>query len=1054
MPFNTFPLPSSTQPNPEYIEQRLRVQEEALNSLISGLAQAVQGALQAQQASLTVLQRRAKAAVGRRIAAQDKALGALIQPLQSTLVTRTAEQQAQLNMLALTSGVMLPAPTSTTSIVPMSAPVGTPTPAYDTTTAAGAAAYDNSLQPPSGYAGPPIPPPQSTPVQVPPTSQTIEVGGISYDVNRGVTVYVNTQTGYCSFVPDALGTFSDPTAIVPPYPWSVLLHTTVGQAVQDGYLKWPDASLCRGTVAPPVATAPPVPESPAPTSAPPAPSQPFIPPPPPPPTSEEPNPYPITPQEPLHPSEPPRDPKCAFNWPMPQPFPPPGSREWCNWIEDSIKSLDEMDQQLFDAVDNILAALGGSGNPIPPIPLVTAFGGLPIIANLIIAELNAWGDGRREFLQKVRDLVKCSQAWMEAAFMRCNVAALKSVMFLRDIVSAMRHIRLGTDAGAWLTVDLSLAVEFLDQALIYIQQYVCPQNAPSIGDAIAAWNRGYISEELLRCIHLLHGYDYETARPFILAQSAQVSPQQAIEWARRHGLDGNAEGLELGVLGWKDQHQTEITRELFDRIPSEGETVSWQTRGVLEPGFVQRFGLDDGFDEFYWPDYGPHLRAQGVQRETARQNYAAARMMPGFGELTEMRNRLRPEVTPPGGHLSEEDFEAALAGTGMPPYWRRRMMAISRPLITMRFVRQAYSTGQMTDDQLLARLKSEGYSDADAKTMQQTLIYEARLTRASQAQGYTPSDLSRLSALGLVTDDFVKMRMQFFGFTPAQAQELIDRAKAQFVYQARATAYRKVITAAMTTAVDGYTCGSLSRQAFVAVMTGQAFTQQDAETWADSIDAQISLSLCKQQIAGLKRAVLQGRITVPDAVSALVANGMDTVRAEQYGRSWTVLLNSRSQAATAAQLLGWVSKGYMDAATAQQRLVNLGWSNPDLAIMLADADSRLLEREQKAHAAEAKTAQAAAKAQAKLAAEAQKQAGEMARKASKQASQGTLVKWYVDGVIDESDLREQLAARGYDPGYIDAYVRDANIKKAGGKAKKKGGAAPTGNGQPGGSGGP
>ena len=135
-----------------------------------------------------------------------------------------------------------------------------------------------------------------------------------------------------------------------------------------------------------------------------------------------------------------------------------------------------------------------------------------------------------------------------------------------------------------------------------------------------------------------------------------------------------------------------------------------------------------------------------------------------------------------------------------------------------------------------------------------------------------------------------------------------------------------------------------------------------------------------------------------------------------------------------------VGEGLLDYNSAVARLQNLGWTDPDMTVLLAESRNKLQVREEKMITAAQRTKQAQQKQALKDIQDARKQIKALQHEARAVASVKTLQGWYVECLLSEEDFRAALTERGYVDRLIGEYLAEAKqkLEAQNVKAQKKG----------------
>lgn len=993
MPFDTFPIPAgSNKPDLAELHRRLVRQGEMLGQVIVDMNNTLWDRIAAQEQLLETVQTSLRQSIARRNGATLKKLKTVVQPIYQSLNERLASQEALLNTV----------PVPETPIGPVSTPGS----------------------------------------QWRVLFKCNDTGGL---VPGSIDAY------YCSDGTDGTGPLASPGWII----WkdygddSVQAHSdAVNPVVIDAASKTcaeHGAIVCTTThsVATPTTTSTQatvsVSPSPSPTPTP----------------VESPIPFPATEAPQIPPagrieSQPPAAPvipdegtvqtatdfQCSIALDWISPIAPPGSPEWCRWADSMLKGF----SQIFDQVNQWEQSLLDPDNidrllsDYRPMGSITFPPGYAIDA--VVSLIKRLATGGRPILKLAKEILDCLRQMVNKMFARCDPRALTVLLLIRALIESLKRTRLGTDALAWVTVDVVIPLRPLEETIERLMDYVCPQEAPSVPEAIEAWLHGYIDDDLLHCIQRIHGQDVASFAPYVKARGEFISPKEAINYVRRSNGTTEDEKAWLRKLGFIDDEQTAAFQELYWEIPTIGDHLEWLRKNVFDDAYVRDFRLMEGFDERFWPKFGKDLTTLGMRKDNAALHYAAHWINPSFSQQFNMVQRLRPGRVDPSLQFTKDDLLRTMQEMDVGPYFRERLERVSHPVINLTLLMKLYGLRAVSDEDFLERLQDLGYTPEDAEVQRTGLKLDIARMRANSGRGWTPTILARLFALGLVSDDFVSTKMGLLGYSDTETADLLERAPLEVQARTVQRAVTRSLSSIINTAISAFRCGATSRDQFTDSLVAIGVKEDTAKVWADSIDASVQVDLCKQQVAAIRSAVLKGKITIDGARQKLLDSGMPDLRASQYVSSWSIQLDARSPTATASQLLRWVSEGLLDSDTAKQRLENLGWKEADVAIALAESRGKLAVRQARSEAAKARDERTQAKTLAQLMLDNQEETDRLKMSLKKVETPSRLQKWLYLGVIDVGYFRDRMRDLGYGWELIDKYQAEIDAKLAADERKK------------------
>jgi hypothetical protein len=152
--------------------------------------------------------------------------------------------------------------------------------------------------------------------------------------------------------------------------------------------------------------------------------------------------------------------------------------------------------------------------------------------------------------------------------------------------------------------------------------------------------------------------------------------------------------------------------------------------------------------------------------------------------------------------------------------------------------------------------------------------------------------------------------------------------------------------------------------------------------------------------------------------------------------------------ASTAQIVGWVGKGMLHPTVARERLLNLGWDEPDVVLMLDEQAGKLAALDAKRRAVADQAARTRAKELESLQRTAERQRKALEADQRRATPRSTLDRWLCNGEISETFYLQRMRAMGYPGRIAHGYLIDAKRKKACAPAPEGSPFPPTNNGEP------
>jgi len=289
----------------------------------------------------------------------------------------------------------------------------------------------------------------------------------------------------------------------------------------------------------------------------------------------------------------------------------------------------------------------------------------------------------------------------------------------------------------------------LARLLQYSTNDIWPNLIPDIADLLAMGAKGIIApEEAMRVMRYL---GLSPAWTSLLQRNAEryLGVADYVSLYRRGKID---QGQLTRYLRLAQIPEAEIERVLqaTEYFPGAEDLVRFAVREVYSPAVIQQFGTMEDIPTAYITE----AAKAGLSEEQARNYWAAHWALPSPNQGFEMFQR---------GIIDRSTLELLLKTLDVMPYWREQLIKLSYNIMTRVDVRRMYGLGILTEDQVRASYRAQGYSPEDADHMTEfTVKYESKdmdgLTRANVVSAYKEGVISReelteyLKGFGYVED--------------------------------------------------------------------------------------------------------------------------------------------------------------------------------------------------------------------------------------------------------------------------------------------------------------
>ena len=268
-------------------------------------------------------------------------------------------------------------------------------------------------------------------------------------------------------------------------------------------------------------------------------------------------------------------------------------------------------------------------------------------------------------------------------------------------------------AERWTGTDLSPQY----RPYQYWANYCTPTIVPSPPDADNMRLRDDVTAEQWEALMKMNGHCPDWAQIVYENKRSSISVDQAyqaykMDWIKKERYD--KELRRGGFIKEEDKELWEKTREL---IPPMSDVIRFMMKDVEDAQLVERYKLDEGFEDSWSGPSKKAGEANGITPEVAKRYYRAAWDLPSPTQAAEMLHRLRPGRVPGNLEFTIEDYKQLLKAADYPNYFRERFEKISYATITRTDAERLHLTDVLNDEEYVSQMQDVGYQESDARTL-------------------------------------------------------------------------------------------------------------------------------------------------------------------------------------------------------------------------------------------------------------------------------------------------------------------------------------------------
>lgn len=439
-----------------------------------------------------------------------------------------------------------------------------------------------------------------------------------------------------------------------------------------------------------------------------------------------------------------------------------------------------------------------------------------------------------------------------------------------------------------------------------VELFINQGDWPSASESLLLYWSGQLGENALEEVRRLlraAGYTDSSVQDQLLQLGLPYTPTEAMALLNRGIIDEERADRILSWAGLHDQAARDEVKNLRWEIPGPSDLVRFAVRHVFEPDLVKKFGFNDEIN----PDFLSWHEKQGFGQKFdihhpqlgdwkdatwAQAHWWAHWVWPSPDMAFRMFQRFRPPEPgdagprdPSGLVFTKEDLNYLLRGNDYPPHWRPYLAELSLRPLDVRSVRWGRQFGVFDQDEGRRRYQDMGYSQDNAVLL-------------SEIDG----------------------------------RRFADRDNAWIRSEEQAIKKR-----AHKCTMDAYDAGIIDQQTARDHMAGLGMGEALQQMEIGVHDLCWQTSTAKAAIREVRSQFLRGWLTALEANDRLGQLGIVPEAVDQYVALWQIQLTPRRQRLSTAHIIKELEGGFISTPDAVGFLTNLGWAQPELTILLADA---------------------------------------------------------------------------------------------------------------------
>ena len=303
----------------------------------------------------------------------------------------------------------------------------------------------------------------------------------------------------------------------------------------------------------------------------------------------------------------------------------------------------------------------------------------------------------------------------------------------------------------------------------YLARGECPTEFPTHTEAIQAWVRGEISDQLLENWLAINNKCPKPYAALAAASAERFDPLTLIRLRLRGEINEDQFNREIRANGWTRNVDAPLWWSLHRAIPPISELLRFMVRDSADEALVQEFDYDAEFENKWTGKVKDFGEQQGINEEYAKLVWRAHWVIPPPGTLFQMLHRLRNRPDDDPAKVTEEQVETALKQQDIAPFWIEKYKAISFRPLTRVDVRRAFDIGAIDRDRVLKSYKDLGYDDENAEAL-------TKFAERLQEERVRNNKSIKLYQQDVITEDMLIADLDRNGAKPELIRDIVDRA--------------------------------------------------------------------------------------------------------------------------------------------------------------------------------------------------------------------------------------------------------------------------------------
>lgn len=444
-----------------------------------------------------------------------------------------------------------------------------------------------------------------------------------------------------------------------------------------------------------------------------------------------------------------------------------------------------------------------------------------------------------------------------------------------------------------------------------------------VSSIVELFRRKYIDKpSALSGIEAL-GYSDKDANNLLALGNQLLDTNTLIQAQHRGLLDSDIITKHAEQLGFQDSDWNTLLKVSQIR-PGINDLINFAVKEVYSPETTAKFGQYQEFPQ----EFSVQAKANGLDSVFAQQYWAAHWQLPGAQTGYEMLHR---------GIINEVDLKALLKALDVMPFWRDKLIQLSYKVLPRVDARRLHAFNIINDSELHTIYKQEGYSETDAARLVKlatTIEDEQENPKKKKLRDLTYSVIISAYGDGLLTKQDVINQLLPLGYDNDEINLLL-RIEDYNLAKANSKKTNDKHYAKLTDiATKSYINRAISRDDLLVYLHQAGFSNTDAQSEANFIDAEYAISFKAQIAKDVEQQYFEGLYADNDVIISLQALGFLPSEANNILTQLQTLKTFRTKKPSLSQFTSLYKKGFYTEEQYIQILKDDGYADEFIPALL------------------------------------------------------------------------------------------------------------------------